>query len=86
MLIKKTKIMITKEKIVDLIEDLELSDEELLQYIQIDENISDALHVNLRGTIIEVDGWHDELHPTNHYFEKVSEKLETTVLFALGVE
>jgi N-acetylmuramoyl-L-alanine amidase len=48
-------------------------------------NYENVHHVDLRGTIIEAVGWHDELHPTNHYFEQISNKIESAIVGALEI-
>ena len=50
-LLKKTEAMITKEKLVDLIEDLELSDEKLQQYFQVNNEKSNAFKGNLKQVL-----------------------------------
>ena len=53
--------------------------------IELASNYENVHHIDLRGTVIETNGWHDELHPNNHYFEKISEKFESGILNALEI-
>jgi hypothetical protein len=53
--------------------------------IEVIANYDNVYHVDLRNTVIESTGWHDELHPKNDYFERIAEKIENKIFEALNI-
>lgn len=51
---------------------------------ELSQKYQNVTYVDLRNTIDSASGWHNELHPDNNNFEKVSSKIEDAIRRVTG--